>query len=106
MSHLLPAAGFGFSKVGLGKVGVVESLGNAGAAFLDDLEKTSDSKTVWLSWLWFLFKQDLGKVEVRCVSSLLYEVALNLGGEIQNDFSTSAVKSPDAAPAGIDGKFS
>ena len=106
MFNLLPAAGFGFSKVGLGKVGVVESLGKAEAALVDDLEKTSDSKTVWLSWLGFLFKQDLGKVEVRCVSSLLYEVALNLGGKIQNDFPTSAAKSPDAAPAGIDGKFS
>ena len=39
MLHLLPAAGFGLSKVGLGKVGVVESLGKAEPALLDDLGK-------------------------------------------------------------------
>ena len=37
--HLLPAAGLGLSKVGLGKVGVVESLGKAEPALLDDLGK-------------------------------------------------------------------
>ena len=37
--HLLPAAGFGLSKVGLGKVGVVESLGKAEPVLLDDLGK-------------------------------------------------------------------
>ena len=39
---------------------------------------------LYFFWLRSVFKQDLGKVEVRWVSSLLYEVALNLGGrEIQ-----------------------
>ena len=42
--NLLPAAGFGFSKVGLGKVGVVESLGKAGAALVDDLGKICNSE--------------------------------------------------------------
>jgi len=56
LGDLLPAAGFGLSKFGLGKVGVVESLGKAEPALLDDL----------------------GNVEVRWLSSLLYEVALNL----------------------------
>ena len=37
--NLLPAAGFGLSKVGLGKVGVVESLGKAEPGLLDDLGK-------------------------------------------------------------------
>ena len=39
--NLLPAAGFGLSKVGLGKVGVVESLGKAEPVLLDDLGKIS-----------------------------------------------------------------
>jgi len=56
LGDLLPAAGFGLSKVGLGKVGLVESLGKAEPALVEDL----------------------GNVEVRWVSSLPYEVALNL----------------------------
>ena len=39
MFHLLPAAGFGLSKVGLGKVGVVESLGKVEPALVEDLGK-------------------------------------------------------------------
>ena len=39
MFHLLPAAGFGLSKVGLGKVGLVESLGKPEPALVEDLGK-------------------------------------------------------------------
>ena len=64
-------------------------------------------RKIVLSSLRSVIKQDLGNVEVRWVSSLLYEVALNLGGTLMfNQNITCVVKSPHTAPAGIDGKFS
>ena len=54
-------------------------------------------------WLKSVFRQNLGKVDVRFPSSLLYEVALNLWKE---NISKLRVQSPDTAPACIDSEFS